>query len=143
MNWGKSIVLVFILFAGFIGSMVFWMSRQRVDLVRDDYYQDELAYQQQIHRLSNTARLSNPFDMTYEPSRQQVAFVLPQSLRKGEITFYRPADRQQDFRLTIPADHGNRQLVSTARLAKGYWKVQFAWNDGTREFFSEQELFIQ
>lgn len=143
MNWGKSIVLVFVLFAGFIGGMVFWMTRQRVDLVREDYYQNEMEYQQQIDRLSNTAKLTTSLDMTYEPNQQKVAFVLPQALRKGEITFYRPADRQQDFRVRIPAEHPNRKVISTARMAKGYWKVQFSWSDGRQEFFSEKELFIQ
>ena len=51
MNWGKAIVLTFVLFAGFIGFMVFWMHRERVDLVRDDYCQTEVVYQKQIDRM--------------------------------------------------------------------------------------------
>jgi len=143
MNWGKSIVLTFILFAGFIGTMVFWMTRQRVDLVRDDYYQTELEYQQQINRLNNTARQGQTAPMTYEPSRQEVAVVLPQTLRKGEITFYRPADRREDFKLVIPDQHGTRQVISTERLSKGYWKVQLTWSDGRLEYFTEKEIFVQ
>jgi len=142
MNWGKSIVVVFILFAGFIGTMVVLMSRERIDLVRDDYYQDELTYQQHIDRVGNTARLTTPLKMTYQEDRQQVTFVLADSLRRGEISFYRPADRQQDFRVLIPAQHAVRQVVPTARLARGYWRVKVTWTDGQRDYYTENELFL-
>jgi hypothetical protein len=32
--------------------------------------------------------------------------------------------------------------LSTQKLNKGYWKVQVIWTDGSKEYFSEQELFI-
>lgn len=142
MNWGKSIVLVFVLFAGFIGTMVVSMSRQRIDLVRDDYYQDEIAYQQHIDRVANAARLTNKVPMTYLADTQEVAVFLPASLRKGTLLFYRPADRVQDFKVKIPQDHAARQLVSTKGLLKGHWRVQFTWSDGQRDYYTEQELFL-
>ena len=81
MNWGKAIVLTFVLFAGFIGIMVFWMHRERIDLVRDDYYQTEIGYQQQIDRMTN-ARHKKPMDMTYQATTQQLTVALPATLRK-------------------------------------------------------------
>ncbi|GAA4406872.1 hypothetical protein GCM10023187_26850 [Nibrella viscosa] len=143
MNWGKTIILTFILFAGFIGGMVTLMSRQRIDLVRDDYYQDEIQYQRQIERVSNTARLKTPVTMVYQPEQQQVAFVLPDTMRKGEITFYRPSDRRQDFRVPIRPTRTSRQVVSTAFLQKGRWRVQLNWTDGRSEYYAEQEVYIQ
>ena len=142
MNWGKSIVVTFILFAGFIGSMVFLMSRQRVDLVRDDYYQDELNFQRQINRINNAATWNTDTAITYRPQWQQVIVKLPASIRKGNVTFYRPADRRLD--VTVPiADHApNGQVVSTASLAKGYWRIQVTWSDGEQEYYAEKELFL-
>lgn len=141
MSWGKAIPLVFIFFAGFIGTMVFRMSRQRIDLVRDDYYQDEITYQQHIDRVAN-ARQNQPTAMTYESDKQVIAITLPEALRRGAIHFYRPADRQQDFDVKIPADHTRRQVVSTAHLARGYWRVQFTWSDGRLDYYSEQDVFL-
>lgn len=147
MNWGKAIPLVFILFAGFIGTMVFRMSSQRVDLVRDDYYQDELAYQQHIDRVSNAHNTrpdqsNSAITMTYQSHQQQVVFALPDSLRKGQITFYRPADRRQDFQVPMLGGHATRQVVSTEKLSKGHWRVQFSWSDGRRDYYKEEQLFI-
>lgn len=141
MNWGKSIILVFVVFAGFIGSMVYRMNRQQVDLVSDNYYQDEITYQQHIDRVTN-ARHRPSLTMTYQADRQQVVFALPGALQKGEITFYRPADRQQDFRVRIPGAPATRQVVRTGALAKGYWRVQFTWSDGQREYYDEEQLFL-
>jgi len=141
MNWGKSIVLVFVLFAGFIGTMVFWMTRQRVDLVREDYYQNEIAYQRHIERISRTARLKAPVIMTYQAAEERVDLELPELFRKGEVTFYRPSDRLKDGHVSLRAEH--RQRVSTARLAKGYWKVQINWSDGRADYFTEKDLFVE
>ncbi|GAB3946025.1 hypothetical protein GCM10028805_16090 [Spirosoma harenae] len=141
MNWGKSIILVFVLFASFIGTMVYRMTRQHIDLVSDNYYQNEIDFQQQIDRVNN-ARSAAPVTITYQADQQQVVFVLPITLLKGEITFYRPSDRQQDFRLTIAADHSIRQVVPTQSLAKGNWRVQFTWSDGQRDYYQEEQFFL-
>ncbi len=146
MNWGKAIVLTFVLFAGFIGTLVYQMSRQQVDLVREDYYQDEIAYQKHIDRVENTTRFNQSIAMTYLADSQQVAFVLPASLRQGSITFYRPGDRKQDFRVPVSNSSAlpknRREVVSTRQLARGHWRVQFTWTDGQREYYTEDELFL-
>ncbi len=156
MNWGKSIILVFVLFAGFIGTMVYRMTRQRVDLVSENYYQNEIDFQQHIDRVANARRgpsyggvarrvHAGPDSLapiTYQSDQQQVVFVLPVTLKKGEIKFYRPGDREKDFRITIPADHPTRQVVPTKSLAKGNWRVQFTWSDGQLEYYTEERIFL-
>ncbi|CAN5497376.1 hypothetical protein BH09BAC4_BH09BAC4_14670 [soil metagenome] len=135
MNWGKSIVLVFILFAGFIGTMVFLMTRQHVDLVRDDYYQDEIAYQQHIDRLARTARLPQAPTLDIDPIRQELNLSMPVGWQQGTLTFYRPSSRQQDQRITLsPGQHS----VSIARLGKGLWRAQLNWSAGGQSYFHEQ-----
>lgn len=141
MNWGKAVVLTFALFAGFVGFMVYRMHRERIDLVRDDYYQTEMVYQKQIDRMTN-ARHEKPMNMTYQASTRQLAVALPATLRRGEIHFYRPADRQLDFVVRIPAVHKSQQVVSTANVAKGYWRVQFTWSDGQHGYYTEEDIFL-
>ncbi|GAB4049996.1 FixH family protein [Spirosoma litoris] len=146
MNWGKSIILVFVLFGGFIGTMVYRMTRERIDLVNDNYYQNEIEYQQHIDRVSNAQQINSDLNsataMTYLADQQQIVFVLPTSLQKGEITFYRPGDSRQDFRVAIAARHPTRQVVPTKAMAKGNWRVQFTWSDGHREYYKEEQIFL-
>lgn len=139
-------MLAFVLFTGFIGTLVYRMTQQHIDLVSENYYQNEIEYQQHLDRVMNTRRiqsgLNSSIKMTYQPDQQQVIFVLPTSLQKGTITFYRPADRQQDFHVTIPAQHPTRQVISTQSLAKGNWRVQFSWSDGQRDYYKEEQFFL-
>ncbi|RYC68982.1 FixH family protein [Spirosoma sordidisoli] len=137
MNWGKAIVLVFIVFAGFIGTMVFRMSRQRIDLVRDDYYQDEIAYQQHIDRLARTAHLKQGPVLQIDPARQQLDLRLPSGWTQGQLTFYRPADRAQDRTITLSP---GQQTISTADLGSGRWRAQVSWSAGGQTFYHEQSF---
>ncbi len=45
----------FILFGGYIAGFIVFASRQKMDLVRNDYYDQEIRYQQQIDRVQRTA----------------------------------------------------------------------------------------
>lgn len=141
MNWGQAIVVSFVLFAGFICVMIYRMCRQNVDLVRDDYYQTEIAYQQHIDKVAN-AHKSKPVAIDYQEAAQKVTLSLPETLRRGQIHFYRPSDRHQDFNVAIPAIHTSQQTVSTAKLARGFWRIQFTWSDGQRDYYSEQDLYL-
>ena len=47
-NWGKGIVLVYACFVVGMLYLVFQSKQQKIDLVVDDYYQQELKFQQQI-----------------------------------------------------------------------------------------------
>ncbi|MBO0949408.1 FixH family protein [Fibrella forsythiae] len=135
MNWGKSIILVFVVFAAFIGSMVYIMVGQRVDLVRADYYQDEIAYQKQIDRVARTAHLSNDPALTVDLDRRQLALHLPPGWTNGKLTFYRPSNGLQDRTIQLFA---GQQLVPTEGLAKGFWRAQLSWSAGGDDYYYEQ-----
>ncbi|WP_244968038.1 FixH family protein, partial [Spirosoma utsteinense] len=142
MNWGKSIVLVFIVFAGFIGTMVVLMSRERIDLVRDDYYQDEIAYQQQIDRVANSRRFDPEAYIQYRSDRRQVEITLPDSLQQGTFTLYRPADRQQDIQQELTAVTPSPVVMSMKQKPGGLWRAKLTWSDGQREYYTERELTL-
>jgi hypothetical protein len=142
MNWGKSIVLVFIVFAGFIGTMVVQMSRERIDLVRDDYYQDEMAYQQHIDRVANARRFDPGAYINYRSDRRVVEVTLPDSLRQGVLTLYRPADRQQDNEQVLSSGMPARFTIPMDNKPAGLWRAKLTWTDGQREYYTERELIL-
>ncbi|GAB3904942.1 hypothetical protein GCM10028803_35090 [Larkinella knui] len=140
MNWGKAIILIYIVFAGFIGTMVYWMCRQRVDLVRDDYYQTEMAYQQQINRVARTAKLVESPAIHFDASQQSIGLTRSETGSSGgKLTFYRPSDRRQDRSVSLQP---GQTTVSTAKLASGFWRVQLNWSENGQEFYTEQTITI-
>ena len=142
LNWGNAIVLLFVLFAGFIGTMMYFMTAQKVDLVRNDYYQTELAFQKQIEKVNNTANLKSKISINYLATQQTVDITFPTNVMKGEVKFFRPSDLNLDVVHTLSNLNDPSIKLPTNKLEKGLWKVQVSWHDGTNEYFSEQEIII-
>jgi hypothetical protein len=140
MNWGKSIVLVFILFAGFVSTLAYRMITAKVDLVSDDYYQRGVSYDKHIRRLKNTSTFDTKKNMYHDVANRQLRVSLPTTVQSGEITFFRPADRTLDFSVPLSKNANSVFGFSTQALAKGRWKIQVIWNDGRHEYFLEETL---
>jgi nitrogen fixation protein FixH len=141
MNWGKSIVLCFVLFATFVGTMAYKMATSKVDLVQKDYYQKEIDYQNHINKVSNSSAFKTIKTMTYLPEMQALRIGFPTPVSKGEVTFFRPSDKGLDF--TIPINKISLFNYSTEKLKKGRWKVQVTWSDGHWEYYLEDEFTIK
>src|SRR5947207_839195 len=52
--WPIAIIAYFAVFISFIVTFIVWASHQRVDLVRADYYEAEIKFQQQIDRVERS-----------------------------------------------------------------------------------------
>ncbi len=142
MSWGKAIILVFILFAGFIGTMVYLMHQERIDLVRDDYYQDEIAYQRQIDRVANARQIDATSVIQYVPTSHEIRLTLPDSLQRGTFLLYRPADGRQDVRLALTTATPAISVISMQGKPGGLWRAQLTWSDGQRDYYTDRELTL-
>lgn len=79
--------------------------------------------------------------MTFEPASRVLAFVLPMSFKKGDVTFI--ASRSgEDIRVPIVPTNRARQVVSTAQLTKGIWRALLHWSDGQLQYQDEKEIII-
>ncbi|MBC3787598.1 hypothetical protein [Spirosoma utsteinense] len=79
--------------------------------------------------------------MTFEPTARLLAFVLPMSFKKGDMTFI--ATRTgEDVRMPIVASNRPRQVVSTAHLDKGVWRALLHWSDGRQQYQEEKEIIV-
>ena len=61
MHFGHKIIIAFVLFISFIVSMVFAMVRTKVDLVKEDYYEDEATFKQNQLILKNSHSAQEAF----------------------------------------------------------------------------------
>lgn len=131
MNWGKSIVLVFIGFAVFIGSLVTVCVRQQVSLVSKDYYKEELNYQQQIDELNNAATLTNKPMILVDQKHIQVS-----GLQNGELNLLRPSDSRFDATFVIDS-------VKTFDLSKypsGRYNASLRWEMNGKRYLMQEPI---
>ncbi|TAF79670.1 MAG: nitrogen fixation protein FixH [Runella slithyformis] len=140
MNWGKSIVLAFVLFAGFVATMAYRMMTTKIDLVSDDYYQRGAKYDKHLENLRNSTGFNIEKTMFYDTLKEQLRISLPTVVRSGQINFFRPADRSLDFNVPLAKTTQSVFRFPTRAMAKGRWKVQATWHDGLHEYFLEQEF---
>ena len=129
MSWGNKILLVFIVFAGMISYMVFRCMQQPVDLVSDQYYKDELAYQQVIDGMTRANALSAPIVLIPGPSG--LALTMPVEMRgrttRGNIMFYCASDASRDRTMPLAVDPGGNQTIPPGTLLPGRYEVKVGW----------------
>jgi hypothetical protein len=142
MNFGKWIVVAFILFAIFIGTLVTVCMRQDINLVSKNYYNDELAYQNQIERISNANRLVIKPRITKVDGKLQVSFSDGFKIQKGQLRLFCPSNPKLDTDFSISPTDGNTQLFEIASLHPGMYKAKLLWTMEGKEYFTEEVIYI-
>jgi hypothetical protein len=84
----------------------------------------------------------NPIVMFFEPTRKQLAFVLPESYRKAGVIFEKRSDHSQLIQLVIEPNQRSRQVISTHLLSNGLWHIMLSWWAGKRQYWSEKDIVI-
>ena len=124
-NWGTAIVIAFILFAAFLTYFMIKSAQHPDTLVTDDYYNQEIAYQEHIE---NKARGKAMGNILLEPAEGKLAVVFPEGFNAGqatgEIHFYKPDNARIDSRYELSADAANRQLIAVDKMPRGLWQIK-------------------
>lgn len=143
MNWGKSIILAFVLFAMFIAVLVTVCVRQDVSLVTKDYYRDELAYEDQLTRMRNAAALAIPPSFTVDKNGNlEIQFDRFKDLSGGELYLFCPSDSKQDRRFTLSDGTSMVRQFSLANTPHGMYKARMSWRMDGKDFFVEHLITI-
>jgi hypothetical protein len=143
MNWGKWIIVSFILFAAFIATLVTVCVRQDVSLVSKDYYKEELVYQDQIGRIQNASLLATkPTIKVVNQNTLQIGFEQFNEIEKGELQLFRPSNAAMDQKFQFSASNTPTQQFSTETLDKGMYRARMVWTMQGKEFFIEEVIFI-
>jgi len=142
MNFGKWIVVSFVLFAVFIGTLVTVCIRQDISLVAPDYYKQELAYQQRIDQQKNTANLEIKPSISVRNNQVQVSFVDFNNMEKGELRLFRPSDASQDKAFELKATADTIQFFDVSLQQRGMYKARLSWTMDGKEYFLEETIYI-
>ncbi len=138
MNWGKSIIAAFILFAVFIAVLVTVCVRQDVSLVAKDYYRDELEYDEQLARMRNADELPiRPSFAVGTDNALEVRFERFADVEKGEVYLFCPSDARRDQRFELKAGSLPVQRFALNNVPHAMYKARMFWTMEGKEFFVE------
>ena len=144
MNWGWKIAIVLAIYMTGIISVVWYSMTLDVNLVAEDYYQQELVYEEQIDRMKNSETLENRPTVKFSSNRNYVVLTFPKELspENGLITFFRPSDFTQDRKFKLELDVENQQGFVTASLKPGLWRAKLLWEKDGKSYYEEFVIVI-
>ncbi len=143
MNWGKGIVVAFVLFAAFLAVMVTIMMRQDVDLVSKQYYRDDLRFQEHLVRKQNTEQLEFKPVISVEGSEYlKVYFPSVSYVEGGTLRLFRPSSEKLDQQFKLSASADSVQVFQLKTPEPGTYRIKMEWKMEGREYYLEQVIYL-
>jgi hypothetical protein len=143
-GWGTKIAILYGGFVLLIVFMVIMSVNQKVDLVSENYYDQEVAYQGRINEMNNANTLSEKVTTAFINNGIEITF--PEEMKgkivTGNVLFFRPSDKTKDFTLPVKLDDNAAQFVAGSNLQKGMYKLQIDWKADNKNYYSEQVVVI-
>ena len=131
-NWGTGIVIAFIVFIGFIMFLIITMMTKDTfdfDLVTEEYYKEELAFQEEIDAETNAQLLSE--NIVIDRVEGGLLVIIPKNFEidkiEGTIFAYRPSNKNLDFNVSLNELSSNKLLLPSNRLVEGRWNISVSW----------------
>jgi nitrogen fixation protein FixH len=144
--WPITIIVFFIVFCSGLVSFIVFATHEHVDLVRSDYYEEEIRFQQQMDRVGRTQKLTNPAAVAYDAEHQCLTISLAAAQAadlSGQIQLYRPSDARLDRQMPLHLTRDGSQQLSTKELRGGLWKVRVQWAVNGEEYYVDQAVVIR
>ena len=140
--WPLGLFVTFGLFFAGMATVVGIASTHREDLVNQNYYDQELKYQDQIDSVDRTQKSGAA--IAYEAGTGVVVITLPaahlaQQL-SGTIQLYRPSEPALDREFRLEPKAGGTQALDVSKLTGGLWSVRVKWVAGGENYFLEQKI---
>lgn len=141
MNFGKWIIVAFVLFAAYMAVLVTVCVRQDVNLVSKDYYRDELKYQAKLDKINNAMGLSRQPTLSVENGLVKLSFSENQSVQQGTLKIERPSNARLDrnFALTpgLPT-----QEFELGNWQHGLYRASVTWTMADKEYYMEKQIIL-
>lgn len=133
-HWGWRISIIYISFALSTLGFMFFSLTQKVDLVSDTYYKEELNYEKTIAAKKNSSSLSNEVQFNVQQSAISIVFPFPQV--DGIINMYRPSSSSSDKEYSFKTNSSS-YVLPIADIPAGLWIVKVTWKHNTTMFYNE------
>ena len=145
-SWPTGIIIAIMAFVVFILSFVYrvtFMAEYDHHLVSEEYYKDELNYQQEIDKLNNAAILKENITLDKVDNGLLISFPskFDPSQISGLISFKRLSNNKIDFQVPIKLQ-ASKYLRSDNILVDGRWDVKIEWTvNNTTYLFKEKLMY--
>ncbi len=140
MNWGKGLAIAMGMFIIFIMTMVVKMMSTNTDLVEDDYYKKDVAYQNEINALKRANHLEEKINI--KQTEQHIVVEIPSSIHAENVTikFRRINNAKQDKIINIEE---MTSLINKDNLEKGRYNLVIEYEIDNQQYLQKESIYIQ
>jgi hypothetical protein len=142
--WGWGIAIFYSCFVVAILSFLFYSRTVNVDLVDENYYEKDLAYQGTIDRMENANALIG--NVTLKQNGESIVVAFPDDISptdiSGAMRVLRPSEKDFDMLLPVELDGEGKMNIDKSKMPKGKWVVQIEWETPDMPYYYEQSLMV-
>lgn len=140
-SWGVKIAMLYGGFVVLILSLVIGTNFRKSELIADDYYQQELTFQQKIDAAAATAALKESIMVSSDAASVLIKF--PEAFNgqglTGSIHFYAPSSAKADRIIPVQSNNGV-MTVGRNKLAAAVYEVQISWSANGKSYYQSVPL---
>ena len=143
-SWPTGIVISIVAFMIFILSFVFkvtFLDGYDHHLVSEDYYKEELNYQQEIDKLNNASALEEDISLVMDETGITIHFPsnFEPSKISGLIKFQRLSNIKIDFQRKIELKTSDYH-IKNEDLVEGIWDVKIEWSVANEHYLFKKKI---
>ncbi len=143
-SWPAGIIIALTAFIVFILSFVYkatFLPEYDHHLVSEDYYLDEINYQQEIDKLNKAEELKE--NVTLKKTATGLSINFPSEFDptkiEGTISFQRLSNDKIDFELPINLNSSQFVILDEA-LVEGRWDVKIEWTVYNNTYLFKEKI---
>ncbi|SEI58201.1 FixH protein [Dyadobacter koreensis] len=143
LNWGAGIAILYSGFVAMILVLVGMSASQKIDLVTDNYYAEELQFQDKINKSERAKALEDP--LKWEVDEKGILIHYPKSFSEknlsGKVNLYCPSDDSKDLHFQVSTKN-NIQFIASSEIPDGRYYLQIDWKNGEDTYWNEDLIVI-
>jgi len=142
-HWGHAILIFFIGYIAILAFIMFKSTQVNHNLVVEDYYAQDIAYQKKYDKISNAIRDKKSMIVEWDKEGKYLEVIFEDKASKeGTILLYNPSDKFKDIMLPFISDSGDTLRFDNVVLTGGRWKIQSDWIENGVEYYLQEEMYV-
>ena len=139
MNWGKGIAVFLILFIGFILTLAIILMQANTDLVGEDYYKKEMAYEDEIIAESNAKKAGA--QVIAEVSEEGLFIHIKNIESPEDVTIHLLRGNNQELDVSLKGD-GAATFIERSELVKGKYILTTTWKKEETPYQIKKDIWV-
>ncbi|MEL6392463.1 MAG: FixH family protein [Bacteroidota bacterium] len=142
-HWGHGIALFYCTFAACMFFALFKSFSFDNSLVVDNYYEEDINYQQIRNQRANSRSLIQSVALHKSDNLRFISFPIGEldGEISGKVQLYRPESQRYDQYYDLQVDGEGKFIIPTQNLLVGRWKVKVKWSCSERDYYDELEFY--